>query len=107
MFLRSLRLALVDEASHVQGFMHLLMKPRNGMPRTAEEQAELRLHLKHIAHSLPVVGIFTLPGGTLLLPLLALILERRRRRQLVATLQSRRSTERTKPCVQGPTSSDS
>jgi hypothetical protein len=79
--IRTVRLAVLDEVAHVQGFMHLLMKPRNGTPRTAAEQAELRRHLVHIARSLPVFGIFTLPGGTLLLPLLAVILERRRRRR--------------------------
>jgi hypothetical protein len=87
----TLRLAVLDEVSHIHGFMNLLMKPRNGTSRTAAEQAELRLHLKYIARSLPAFGIFTLPGGTLLLPLLALILERRRR-QAAAAL-ARRSTD--------------
>jgi hypothetical protein len=89
--IHTLRLAVLDEVAHIHGFMHLLMKPRNGTPRTAAEQAELRLHLKHIARSLPAFGIFTLPGGTLLLPFLALILERRRR-QVAASL-ARRSTD--------------
>jgi hypothetical protein len=73
-----LKAIILAEISHIQGFMQLLMKPRNGMPWSAEDRAAILLHLKHLAKTLPVLVIFTLPGGSLLLPLLAWFLDRRR-----------------------------
>lgn len=67
--------------SCVQGLMQLLMKPRNGMPWTAEDKVALRSHLSRIAKALPAFGIFSLPGGMFLLPLLAFFLDRRRLRR--------------------------
>jgi hypothetical protein len=67
------------EMSHAQGLTQLLMKPRNGMPWSAEDKAALRAHLRRIAKALPAFGIFSLPGGTVLLPLLAALLDRRKR----------------------------
>jgi len=72
---------MLDEALHVQGFMQLLMKQRNGSPWSSEDKSALRLHLRHLAATLPLFGIFALPGGSMLLPLLALILDRRRQRR--------------------------
>lgn len=69
---------------HIQGFMQLLMKPRNGMPWTAEDKAAIRTHLKSLASSLPWVALFTLPGGSLLLPLLAFHLDRRKKRKILS-----------------------
>jgi len=69
---------ILTEISHIQGFMQLLMKPRNGMPWSVEDRAAILVHLKHLAKSLPVLVIFTLPGGSLLLPLLAWFLDRRK-----------------------------
>lgn len=71
---------ILTEISHIQGFMQLLMKPRNGMPWSAEDRSAILGHLKHLARSLPVLVIFTLPGGSLLLPLLAWFLDRRKHR---------------------------
>jgi hypothetical protein len=73
-----LKAIILAEISHIQGFMQLLMKPRNGMPWSAEDRAAILLHLKHLAKTLPVLVIFTLPGGSLLLPFLAWFLDRRR-----------------------------
>jgi hypothetical protein len=70
----------LDEVSHAQGFMQLLTKPRNGAVWTDEDRAELRLHLRHLARSLPAFGVFSLPGGSLLLPCLALFLDRRKKK---------------------------
>jgi hypothetical protein len=80
--LDTLRTLARDEASRAQGFMLLLMKPRNGEPWTKEDRRALRLHLRHLARTLPMLGVFALPGGSLLLPLLAYFLDRRRQRAL-------------------------
>jgi hypothetical protein len=69
------------EAAQIQGFMLILMKPRNGGSWSPEERAALRHHLKRLARALPVLGIFALPGGTLLLPLLAVALDRRKKQR--------------------------
>ena len=78
--LSSLKVAILREVHQIQGFMQLLMKPRNGMPWSAEDKLALHLHLKRVAQTLPILGLFSLPGGSLLLPLLALFLDRRRQR---------------------------
>ena len=83
-FLVELKAMGLKDLYHIQGFMRLLMKPRNGMPRTAEDKAEIRLHLKSVAASLPMLAVFTLPGGLLLLPLLAWYLDRRKRRLILS-----------------------
>src|SRR5262245_50849127 len=82
------------EAAQIQGFMQILMKPRNGGSWSPEDRAALRHHLqrlaralallhhlKRLARALPVLGIFALPGGSLLLPLLAVALDRRKKRR--------------------------
>jgi hypothetical protein len=75
----SIKNMMLAEVSQVQGFMHLLMRPRNRMPWLPEDKALLIAHLKHTARALPILGIFALPGSILLLPLLALFLDRRQR----------------------------
>ena len=66
---------------HIQGFMQLLMKPRNGTSWTKEDKAAIITHLKYVGGTLPLLLVFTLPGGSLLLPLLAWVLDRRRNRK--------------------------
>ncbi len=83
-FLTELKAMGMKDLCHLQGFMRLLMKPRNGMRWTAEDRAEIRTHLKSVAATLPLLMIFTLPGGALLLPLLAWHLDRRKRRQFLS-----------------------
>jgi hypothetical protein len=82
--LSNLKAIIHTEISHIQGFMQLLMKPRNGLPWSAADRAAILVHLKHLARSLPVLVIFTLPGGSLLLPLLAWFLDRRKNRNQLA-----------------------
>ncbi|MFN8009293.1 MAG: hypothetical protein U0V70_20155 [Terriglobia bacterium] len=77
-FLLKLKAIGLEDLYHIQGFMHLLMKPRNGMRWTTEDKQELRTHLMSLAESLPYLAVFSLPGGLLLLPLLARILDRRK-----------------------------
>jgi len=81
----------LDEIEKVHGFMELLMRPRNGRPWTPEERRALKAHIRHLARSLPVIGIFSLPGGSLLLPLLAWFLDRRTIPRFPETLPSKDS----------------
>lgn len=75
---------VLSEARTIKGFMLLLMKHRNtGLKWTSEEIEEIRLHLKHISKLVPAIIVFLLPGGTLLLPLLAEVLDRRRKARAV------------------------
>jgi hypothetical protein len=83
-FLVELKAMGLKDLYHIQGFMRLLMKPRNGMPWTAEDKAEIRLHLRSVAASLPMLAVFTLPGGMLLLPFLAWHLDRRKRKLILS-----------------------
>jgi hypothetical protein len=70
---------ILKEAVEVQGLMRLLMKHRNtGEKWTREELREIRAHMKEISKIVPVVVVFLLPGGTILLPFLAEVLDRRK-----------------------------
>jgi len=70
---------LLHEAEKVTGFMQLLMKPRNTRTKwTREDRRLLKVHLRHLSYYVPVLVIFVLPFGSLLIPLLAEILDRRR-----------------------------
>jgi len=79
--LRELRTLAYQDAEQIRGFMSLLMKPRNGSPWTADDKARLKGHLKIIGRTLPLIGLLSLPGGMLILPLLALMLDRRSRKR--------------------------
>ena len=78
-FLLKLKAIGLEDLYHIQGFMHLLMKPRNGMRWTTEDKQELRGHMMSLAETLPYLAVFSLPGGLLLLPILAWIMDRRKR----------------------------
>ena len=71
---------ILVHVSHVQSFMQLLMKSRAGLPWSTDEKIKLRSHLRHFGKTLPVLGLFALPGGTLLIPALAWFLDRRKDR---------------------------
>ncbi|HZY31639.1 MAG TPA: hypothetical protein VFF86_08365 [Candidatus Methylomirabilis sp.] len=71
---------ILSQVLAVKGLMQLLMKNRNtGEKWTREEIREIRAHLRHIAMLVPALIIFLLPGGSLLLPLLAEVLDRRKK----------------------------
>ena len=73
---------IYSEAETMKGFMILLMKPRNtGIPWTGEEIRLLKSHIRHLAHYVPFAIIFLLPFGSLLLPVMAEVLDRRRTRR--------------------------
>lgn len=72
---------VVEELTKVQGLMPLLMKPRNGQRWTKQEKQELVAHLKRLSRASPYVAVVVLPGGFLLLPLLAWWLDSREERR--------------------------
>ena len=76
---------LLHEANRINGFVGLLMKRRNAQYRwTKEEKKLLRAHLWHLSFYIPGLIIFCLPFGSLLFPLLAEILDRRKNRRASA-----------------------
>ncbi len=75
--------AILMEVLSISGLMQLLMKSRNTDEGwTREEKKEIKRHLKNIAKILPAVAVFSLPGGSFLLPILAEALDRRKTRRL-------------------------
>jgi hypothetical protein len=63
----------------IQGLMQLLMKPRNtGVRWTPQDLQQIRGHLRTLVWLIPTLLIFLPPGGMLLLPVLAEVLDRRR-----------------------------
>ena len=74
--------AILMEVLAIRGLMQLFMKTRNTDETwTREEKTEIKTHLKNIAKIIPAVAIFSLPGGSLLLPILAEALDRRKTRR--------------------------
>ena len=75
--------AILMEVLSIKGLMQLLMKTRNTDERwTKEEKKEIKIHLGNIAKIVPTIAIFSLPGGSFLLPILAEALDRRKTRRL-------------------------
>lgn len=73
---------LLDQAVAIAGFMQLLMKQRNTDQKwTREEKKQLKQQLKTISLTVPAVLIFLLPGGGILLPILAEVLDRRKEKR--------------------------
>ena len=78
--LASHRNLILPHVLAIQGLMRLLMKVRNtGEPWTPEERREIRSHLRSIARFVPILILFLLPGTLLFLPILAEVLDRRRK----------------------------
>lgn len=69
---------ILHETFAVRGLVQAIMRPRNTrVPWTAEEMREIRAHLWTLSLVVPALLIFLLPGGSLLLPFLAGVLDRR------------------------------
>lgn len=67
------------EGRFLNGFFHLLFKQVNtGEKWTPEEIILLRKHFLHLTAYIPVFILFLLPGGSLLLPFVAEVLDRRK-----------------------------
>jgi hypothetical protein len=74
---------IFHEAQQFQGFLQLLFKQRNtDVKWTKEEKEQLKNHLKRLSLYVPILMIFILPGGSLMLPFLAEILDRRKTRRI-------------------------
>lgn len=69
---------LISEMSQVRGLMPLLMKPRNRQPWSAQDRAELAMHMRRLRNVSPYLAVMVLPGGLAMLPVLAWWLDRRR-----------------------------
>jgi hypothetical protein len=75
--------AILMEVVSIRGLMQLLMKTRNTDEKwTREEKIEIKRHLRNVAKIIPAVALFSLPGGSFLLPILAEALDRRKTRRL-------------------------
>ena len=78
------REAILMEVLSITGLMQLLMKIRNTDEKwTREERKEIKRHLKNVAKIIPAVALFSIPGGSFLLPILAEALDRRKTRRLL------------------------
>lgn len=76
--------AILMEVLSIKGLMQLLMKIRNTDEKwTGDEKIQIKRHLKNVAKIIPAVAIFSLPGGSFLLPILAEALDRRKTRRLL------------------------
>ena len=73
--------ALMAEVLQVRGLMPLLMKPRNKQRWTAEDKAELKIHIQRLSRISPYLVVLVMPGGFFMLPALAWWLDRRRSRK--------------------------
>jgi hypothetical protein len=74
------RLNMQREFASVQGLMPLLMKPRNRQKWSREDKRELAQHMRRMAQLSPYIAVIVLPGGLVMLPVLAWWLDRRRGR---------------------------
>jgi len=73
---------ILTEVLAVKGLMYLLMKNRNTSEKwTREEKTEIKIHLRNISKVIPIIIVFLLPMGSLFLPFLAEILDRRNKRR--------------------------
>lgn len=76
------RIRLVAEMAQTRGLLPLLMKQRNGYRWTAADRLEIRAQLRRLLALSPYLIVFLLPGGLLMLPVLAWWLDRRRQRRI-------------------------
>jgi hypothetical protein len=71
---------ILEESKQIRGFMRLLMKHRNtGIVWTQDETHDLKSSVKRLSIHVPVLIIIVLPFGLVLLPILAEILDRRKK----------------------------
>lgn len=78
---------IFSEAQQFQGFLHLLFKQRNtDLKWTKEEKQQIKNYLKRLSLYVPILIVFALPGGSLMLPVLAEILDRRKTRRMAQVI---------------------
>lgn len=77
------RAVIIKEGKYLQDFMLLLMKQRNtGVKWTEEDKTQIKSNMKHLSLYVPALIIFALPFGSLLLPVLTEVLDRRDKERL-------------------------
>ena len=72
---------LTAEIMHARGLMPLIMKSRNGQRWTPEDRKAIASHLRRLSAISPYLFVLAMPGGMLMLPVLAWWLDRRRGRR--------------------------
>jgi hypothetical protein len=87
------RRSVFKRLARVEGFVRVLMQPRNGQPWSAADRAFLRGEMRALARWVPAFFIFLLPGGLFLLPAYAWLLDRRRGAALRLVEQGKREAE--------------
>ena len=75
------RLHIHNELSHVRGLIPILMKRRNGEQWSKEERRILLRDLRALSNLSPYLIPLLMPGGVLMLPVLAWWMDRRRKRR--------------------------
>jgi len=73
------RLYIYNELSHARGLIPILMKRRNGEQWSREERELLLRNLRAISNLSPYLVPILMPGGVLMLPLIAWWIDRRRK----------------------------
>lgn len=76
---------LLGEMVQVKGLMPLLMKPRNRQAWSEADRRELRAHLRRLRTVSPYLVFVVMPGGFVMLPVLAWWLDRRRSGRAVSS----------------------
>jgi hypothetical protein len=74
---------LLAEMSQVKGLMPVLMKRRNKQKWSDEDIAHIRAQLRRVTRLSPYLVVIVMPGGFVVLPVLAWWLDRRRARRTV------------------------
>ena len=69
---------ILSEFVQVKGLMPLLMKPRNKQQWTPQDKRELMLDLKCLSRMSAYIAVLVMPGGFVLMPVMAWWLDRRR-----------------------------
>lgn len=70
---------IIKETVAASGVMELLMKHRNTGERwTKDEMKQLRMHFLRLSLIVPAMIVFFLPLGSVILPILADVLDRRK-----------------------------
>jgi hypothetical protein len=82
---------ILKEIESIKDLMSLLMKGTKGK-WTKGELLQIKSHFLILGKKFPIFMVFMLPGGTVLLPLLVEVLDRRKKNVLV--VKERRKAER-------------
>jgi hypothetical protein len=80
---------ILEKVQSVNNLMALLMK---GSPRkwTRKEKEEIKAHFLQLSKSIPLLMVFLLPGGFILMPLLLEMIDRRKKN--IPITEERRKT---------------